>query len=373
MINEIEKYELIEKYLLNITSKEEKELVENLINNDPAFKEEVELHKEIQNIIIDYKLIELKTKLQKIHDKNIRSKNFKGKNILPFITGIIIIFSILYFTFRRNNMTSLPDPEASNASGSLIVGDTNHEITINTSKAEKIKNISKDNLMNSNKLNNQDSKNHPSNTDSVSSENKIQNTKIIREQEKKLQNEEYDTIIKTTKKEEVTLKLQEKICKLEASYLTEPSCNTHSSGKIELIEESIKEGTPPYTLYINEKEYKSKAENLSPGSYKVKLIDKNNCISIKEIKINTKDCFNEFIFSPSHNELWDIPIKENKTGLIKIFDKNGKLVFMKEILTNNELWDGNDINNIPLPSGLYPFIIYYNDGEIFRGSVTIIR
>lgn len=363
MINEIEKYELIEKYLLNTASEEEKKLIEDLLINDPEFKKEVEIHRELQNVIIDYKLIELKTKLQKIHNKSIR--NINGKNLTFIITGIILISTILYFTFRRNDKLPSPDPEASNASGSLMVVDTITSDSIkNKSQISSNKKINFGNEINKNKI-------ISVNNDSLITEMQNANPRNLSEEKNiKQEDETYDTINQT---KETVEKQVTKICKLLVSYRTEPSCNTHPSGKIEIIEESIKGGTPPYSLFLNNKKYPLKIDNLSPGTYKIKLIDNNNCIFTDEIKIEVENCFKEFVFSPSHNEQWEIPVKEGKRGIIKIYDKNGKLVFQKNILSNYETWDGNDINNIPLPSGLYPFIIYYNDGEIYKGSVTIIR
>lgn len=363
MINEIEKYELIEKYLLNTASEEEKKLIEDLLINDPEFKKEVEIHRELQNVIIDYKLIELKTKLQKIHNKSI--KNINGKNLTFILTGIIVISTILYFTFRRNDKLPSPDPEASNASGSLMVVDTITSDSIkNKSQSSSNKKINIGNDFNKNKITSE-------NNDSLILDKQNTTDKNITEEKNiKIENKTYDTI---NQSKETVEKQEYKICKLLVSYSTEPSCNTHPSGKIEIIEESIRGGTPPYSLFINNKKYPLKIENLSPGIYQIKLIDNNNCIFTDNVKIDVENCFKEFVFSPSHNEMWEIPVKDGKRGTIKIYDRNGKLVFQKTITSNYETWDGNDINNIPLPSGLYPFIIYYNDGEIYKGSVTIIR
>jgi len=371
MINDIEKYELIEKYLLNKASDEEKKLIDNLLLNDPDFKQEFELHKEIQNTIIDYKLLELKTQLQQIYRKKNRYKNINGKNILFFISGIILLSTIIYFiTLRRNDGIPSADPGASKASGSLIVNDTIIKHTIDNNRTSK--NTQKNN---ESKLNSSNYSKKLVNNESTTSEN---NNLIADEKyENKTVQAEIkfnDTLKNVVKVNETVKKSTDNIiCNLEANYHTVASCNTHPSGKIVLTTESIKGGTPPYSLFLNDKKVNTSIENLSPGIYKVKLIDSKNCVFVKEIKIDVEDCFNEFVFSPSLNELWEIPVKYNKKGIIKIFDKFGKLVFQKIILTGNETWDGNDINNIPLPSGLYLFVIYYDDGEIFKGSVTIIR
>ncbi|MBS1534436.1 MAG: T9SS type B sorting domain-containing protein [Bacteroidetes bacterium] len=111
-------------------------------------------------------------------------------------------------------------------------------------------------------------------------------------------------------------------------------------------------------------------EPLKNGIYTAYVRDKYDCGVTKEkvyLLIYPK------YFTPNSDgfhDTWKLRLSEFEPGLnIKILDRNGKL--LKE-LGNNLGWDGT-LNNQPLPSDDYWFIVTRADGEIFRGHFSLKR
>jgi gliding motility-associated-like protein len=102
--------------------------------------------------------------------------------------------------------------------------------------------------------------------------------------------------------------------------------------------------------------------------------DANNCFSkLGDILIKAIDCSYEYVFSPDKGEVWKIPTKES-AGEIKIFNKQGKLVYSAEFdMPGDYEWDGRTNSGGELPMGAYLFVLKLRDNETLKGNVTIVR
>ena len=65
----IETYELIERYLLGRTSADENAEIESRIKNDPSFANEVQQHRDMQQVIHDYSVVDVKEMLTRIRNR----------------------------------------------------------------------------------------------------------------------------------------------------------------------------------------------------------------------------------------------------------------------------------------------------------------
>ena len=75
-------------------------------------------------------------------------------------------------------------------------------------------------------------------------------------------------------------------------------------------------------------------------------------------------------FTPNNdgfNDFWKI--KTNKTIIVDIFDRYGKLI--KQLKTNDN-WDGT-FNNAALPATDYWFVVYYNENKTFKSHFALKR
>ena len=124
MRKEIETYELIEKFLSGALTGPEADSVRNRIEHDPDFASEVNQHKQVQNLIIDRSLIEIKDKIQDIHSHCSASSGnrFNTKNLFSIFGGIVLLGVIAaYFLLTKqvpNEVILVPISDSVNIGGS---------------------------------------------------------------------------------------------------------------------------------------------------------------------------------------------------------------------------------------------------------------
>jgi gliding motility-associated-like protein len=103
------------------------------------------------------------------------------------------------------------------------------------------------------------------------------------------------------------------------------------------------------------------------GDILVKIVDSSNCYALS--KVITLWQYPRF-FTPnndSYNDTWGI--KTQKMIRIDVFDRFGKLI---KQLKNSERWDGT-FNSQPLPADDYWFVLFYDEGKIFKGHFSLKR
>jgi gliding motility-associated-like protein len=77
------------------------------------------------------------------------------------------------------------------------------------------------------------------------------------------------------------------------------------------------------------------------------------------------------------NDLWIVKdIDQYPGNEVKIFDRQGRLVYDKKAYTND--WNGNyrggNLNGQPVPAGVYLYVIDYGNGKkVSKGTITILR
>jgi hypothetical protein len=99
MRNDIEKYELIERYLNSQLSGKELVDFEQGLNSDPELADELKRHKEIRNLVYEGTLLEIRETVKEIHEAryfwNIINSRY-GKIVLIIVAGILIFLRIGY-------------------------------------------------------------------------------------------------------------------------------------------------------------------------------------------------------------------------------------------------------------------------------------
>lgn len=112
-------------------------------------------------------------------------------------------------------------------------------------------------------------------------------------------------------------------------------------------------------------------QNLSPGQYNVRVIDKNGC-GFLEIVVTVVG-YPKF-FTPNndgYNDVWNIKLSDSgRSGTISIFNRYGKL--LKIINSEENGWDGT-LNGKPLPADDYWFNITFSNNETFMSHFTLKR
>tara|TARA_B100001250_G_scaffold114092_1_gene96559 strand:- start:14877 stop:15935 length:1059 start_codon:yes stop_codon:yes gene_type:complete len=163
-------------------------------------------------------------------------------------------------------------------------------------------------------------------------------------------------------------------------------CKDDNSGEARVFVEG---GTPPFVFDWGNNfstmthESFSVISGLYPGIYIVEITDDMGCF-IKdsiELESNPDLCLNIYkAFSPNDDdvhEFWEIEnINLYPNAVVYVYDRNGRQIFKRRNYKNSEddSFGGKDINNQPLPSGTYYYVIDLENGDdAFKGTVTIVR
>jgi gliding motility-associated-like protein len=109
--------------------------------------------------------------------------------------------------------------------------------------------------------------------------------------------------------------------------------------------------------------------------YTVKLIDENQCTHLESFRIELELTVPNVITpnGDSYNDCLKIAGLPNETPM-KIYDKNGILVFSTNTYDNSNCWTGTDNNGDPLEVGTYWYVLDNSLSGVYKkGFVLLIR
>ena len=170
-------------------------------------------------------------------------------------------------------------------------------------------------------------------------------------------------------------------------------CKDDNSGEARVF---VQEGTPPFIfnwglegeVFYQEDDVLvidsfSSISGLFPGIYLVEITDDMGCV-IKdsiEVKSNPNICLTIYkAFSPNDDDIHEFWAIENihlyPEAVVSVYDRNGTQVFRRRNYINSEddAFGGKSVDDQPLPSGTYYYVIDLENGDdVFKGPVTIVR
>ena len=388
MRQEIDKYELIEKYLNGQLSSDEVLAFEKQMSEDNSLSDETARQQELKSFIDDASMLSLKENLQKIHQKhNTKPNPLNGKKWLWGIPIIIILgTAILLLKPEQNNAKSEQDNNNKKENpnnehieeGQVKISIANHSIEKEIIQPKEERSI------------HPQMQNQPIPLETMGSDSAQQQEDEIKlpaallasdiesiEPEDKMDNTVLEELVKPNPDH---IKPEPFDCNniiIEASVKTEKSCEDKPTGKLFIVPNSIEGGSPPYSVSIKDKaEYNKQLSfnNLYANYYSVYIKDKNNCIShLGNYYIEEVNCNYEAVFAPEKGEIWEIPEQEFPAQL-KIFSKTGQIVYMASLEPGiKHEWSGRTKDGSELPMGAYPFIIEPENQKPFWGTITLIR
>lgn len=388
MKKEIEINEWIESYLSGNLPEDEMNDFQSRMKEDPSFAKEVEMHKQIHEIIENGTYIHIRNELKSIHLKKIKFFN-SIRRISFFVTGGLIVGLVMFLVLKNQNESNEVAGKTTDNSIQQESADTMQEHTkvipsqspVKNSKsqlqAEKPVTGESKNTKNNAEINQDINENqsifinnqpnsdaHTPDINSINADNASDNQS---NSDHTQDAPEVENIIKTD---------CDKV-KIEAVIIELESCNNKPTGSITIDRKTISGGRPPYAFSLNKDKFYDTLvfSALYPGNYSVFVKDGNDCTGIIGVaRIGSTDCTYQAVFAPLKGETWTVPADPNKEGMLQIFSKAGLLVFSSRIPENETfLWNGETISGGQLPMGIYMFEIRYSDGNIFTGTVTILK
>ena len=368
----INDFELIEQFLSNKLSGSELDAFHERLKTDAEWANKVEMHRQMQQLIVDKSLISVKEKLNSIHSHSIKKQRTQKQIVKGGVAvGLITLIIITAYILNKQDSSKNAIENKNEIKSTQIIHSENNTLS------------EKENTTNSNKVVFKSEKpiNHKVITAIDTNATNLLKRRIspIDTMSKKAStNKVNSNLTETFTKIKNIQKLPKKKCRLSVNIDLLPSCNDKNTGSLRFIEISIKNGTPPYSFSIDSVNYSNELiyNNLSGGVYYPVIKDYAGCIKYLGAKfIPTENCSaTEYVFAPSNGEVWNIPVPFDKSGVVKIFSKNGVKVYECLFEAGYSLkWNGKRTDGSDLLMGAYYFTIECNDGEKIKGLVTIIR
>ena len=367
----INDFELIEQFLSNKLRGSELDAFHERLKTDTEWANKVEMHKQMQQLIIDKSLISMKEKLNSIHSLSINKQRIRKQFIKGgVVVGLITLTIITAYLIKKQHNSNKPIENKKEIEFNQVVNsmvDTslkienkvNNKNVLKSGKTFKFETVD---IIDTNAIKQLKKNKLP--LDTMSKKGNVEKVNSI--------------LLDTLKKSKNLQKTAKKKCRLTVNIDLLPSCSDKNTGSLRFIETSIKNGTPPYSFSIDSVNYSNELfySQLAGGVYYPVIKDYAGCIKYLGAKfIPTENCSTtEYIFAPSNGEVWNVPTPFGKSGVVKIFSKNGILVYECLFEAGYPLhWNGKRTDESDLLMGAYYFIIECSDGEKNKGLVTIVR
>ncbi len=387
----IEINELIESYLKGTLSETERISFEKRMQKDASLSQQVNLYRQLHEVISDGAYINVKNDLKHIHLKKVSTSNMI-RRITGFGSGGLLIGIVIFLAIKNRTDHQEPMQEISYPATEQTINDTTSReleaLSHNTDTGDKATSLpTARNVVPLAKTSDKDTAQPDAILRDGYKETKItgadtpktyktdttHNHVPIPAMEAPVNvSDDYDD---STSEKTDTVDCSN--ITIEAVFTTHPSYNNKPTGDIEIDRQSIHGGKPPYVFSLSQNTFTDTIvfASLYPGNYPVYIKDANDCISkVGTAVIKSEDYTYQDVFAPLNGETWPVPVERDKEGMLLIYSKAGTVVYSISVNGNETtVWNGQTINGQILPMGLYQFEIRYNDGSIFTGNVTIVR
>lgn len=388
-MTEQERLEQIERYLKGQMSPEEQEGFEQSMQSDPDLADEVTKHQEMNSIIHDAGLMDVKKRVNALHHKNFPNgvKTSKVGSFLKYGTigfsGLAIMGTLLWLNSNiLNGPDNNLDKNTRKQNPNTGFQNSAKEDTSVSGNEEESASLDQSNKAQSTDFKNQPSvgrkalnKIRPESEDLKISIPKKHNTAIL---------EKAPTLSQSgIKNPEVPKEKDFDACEqvqISADFETIASCKRQSNGKILIDSNSVYGGKPPYKFYIEEKDQwieQYHVKGLASQSYAITILDDQGCSqTYPNLYVNEKACKakKQMVFVPEKESKWEYPIDDNASGELIIRTRAGKQI-LKEQIRNGmpEGWNGRTEQGTPAQMGAYQVIFTPFNGQAQTWLLTVIR
>lgn len=383
-MNKEEDYiELINRYLEGDMSSVEANDFRVRLEAEPVLKSEYNLYVSLNQLVIDHELLNVKNELGEIHKKQTES-NRKNPGKLGIISLLILVTGLaLYWNFRLDEKPGRQKNDP--ISRPALAAQVGNKETVKTMAGSKpLRNI--DTLEAKQQvyaLSKSEPNKVPKVTQSASSDNliKVESNETLKKTDSTLI-QSYDTLEnfspiqnyepvhnKIEQEKEISKRCDNVTISFETQVIN--ACLPEKNGQI--VIEGIQGGQTPYQVYFENKETSNfKIENLGKGNYHITVSDGRGCVQSSEVKVNEEFCQKDFEINPNFGQAVIFP-EYYKKGNLSIYDRGGKVMFKAVIDEySTYTWNGQLKNGETIP-GYYVFLIQYEDGKLFQGSITITQ
>ncbi len=348
-----ETYQLIEEYLNGDLAGTEKEAFEQALGQDAALQKKLETHRLANELVLEYRLSQAKSLVQQTHQGNTQKRFWRT---IGFISaGLLVIGSVAHFT-GSSKKTSIPKNSAPQKAKEAVTP----SIQL-TAPQNALENSSK---AISQKL--EEPTSSPATILQENNEHPMESSASVPIQTEAI----------LPKKGEEPVESIPSPCEnvhLSAAVHATAACIGEANGAISISH--FEGGKAPYMVAVLDqaKQTISLIQELSAGTYEVRLTDANDCTTpLEPVTVKEKNCPKNESFNPFIGEMWQIPAHKT-AGKLRVTDPNGTLYFEMDIpASTSETWSGQP-NQGELKTGYFLYLLHYTDGTSKQGYITIVR
>lgn len=367
-----ETYQLINDYLLGNLSKEQEQVVNERIESDSDFAQELNQQKMLNSLVFSNKMSSLKARMT----QDIRSskKKNKSKRLLLLLLGLILFTAVVISLVPKNGVQKEETTHNNYSKDSSIAIETkpNESIVENAIQTQK-----------ESKANN---KSTSDNTIITESTQVIDSTDLKMGEIPKDSTTTIVTKVDSSKKERLSLKPDCSVIDIFVKAIASPSCDNENTGVITFMQSSIKGGTAPYSYSImmasnnTGRNYEFQTEKvfdkLSAGEYYITIKDANSCTTQQKevVSVSSKKCSKTtgLLFSPENDYVLKFTIRTATSGTISIYNMaKTEVVKLNFGSQGTPEWMGTDSQGSRVPNGLYLYNIDYDNGTVESGQITV--
>jgi len=377
-MEDINRHIEIDNYLNGNLSVEERAAFENKMNNDLGLKDEVEAFKLANDVIKLGAQVDIKSKLQNIHNNHLKVQKRKkwgyGGAILLFL---IILIGVIVNPFSSNK--KLADKKDVKTPKTILpvtnkTEDKSTKSPENKPTVTQNTSASIDTVRQLLQQNNDTVILTTEETPIILQENNKQ--QVTENKQNKKGDEHNENPIKSDKTKENPCSKTEEIT---PQYNITLPCLGHKQGSFELL--SSTDNTVHFSEYSLDggKTFVSNNETsqINRGIYNVIVKDVQGCLTkAKKVNVKYQNC--NFVIQPSYGKFLELSLAEYIDYPIRIEIRNARsaqVVYQKNIGSgDNFIWEGKDQSNSDLPLGNYVyFFISETEGLIAQGQITVVN
>ena len=337
---------------------------ENELQTNASLKDDVEMHRLANSLIINNRLNSAKqTSL------DIQKEYKKGNLSTKYIIGGIVLLTTLVGTFLFNKTTNDQAKTTKVQESSKIESQPKSVFQLENKPVEKV--VSTKQTFNQEEL-------KP--TEAVETSVPTAPVSISNPTEKPNNQADNTTkAVQASAAEPIVHKpsVQADPCegiKISASTSSSGSCKGEETGAIYISD--IKGGSIPYKTEIlsGKENLKMVNKHLPSGKYNVQIVDKNNCTTlIENVAVKAIECDSkEEVFNPFIGEHLKLPTHHSSATFI-VHDKTGAVYFKHSINSDETFeWNGQGLNG-ETETGHFAYEIIYEDGSKKHSTLTITQ
>lgn len=370
MRNELETYQLIDRYLNGELPEPERLAVEERMRSDAGFAEEVDFQK-LTSVVVQGSY---QSKVRERVKNDLATIDKKQRIIrrgLEGLMALLFVGSILWVYFSNIKSEKIESPKTPvKEEENKVTPSPQSQVSVPSSPADEQQKAVSGKTSQVQPL--PDKVSTPIFVEKTSPVTSIAKDTLPSMPKAKLES----THLESIPKEKVAFDCAK--IRLSATPMITPTCENESGGIVNFDQAAFQGGKAPYSVSLlkNGKEVvNNQFYALASSNYTFIITDDHQCSTELTVFVPSKKCgVNKFVFNPSAGESLQIPLKENRPYTFTLRNRAGTVIYTYHFPASAHFeWEGISLPEQHQGSDLYIYAIEYDNGQQENGQITILK